>query len=399
MDYPQQLSHGQSAQGFSAGLPGFDMRDHLEPRRMTLIMWDNAFLLRHMPGSAFDDYDRVLDETAERGYNTMRLDPEMQFVDLDNPDTEFFWPGPGKTLNPWHGDRDVRGPLGRWLIEFMEKLIERRMYYTLSSWWHFSDSVTPKHKPIPENHTQGAEMWAEFLRAWKKRFGFEGCAYVDLANEVPYFFPGFGQRFIDATGVAWGTPQIFNEDQRAFIAAELNPALGLLRSEFPEVRFTVSMHGDLRWLDVPVELDCLDVHFYAEADARWNQRTRFGEYMPRFFRETGWHKDFSDRATAASKAAAPMFRARQRAKLAKFAAWAEEKGMPLTTSESWSSWYYIDSPDLDWGWLLEWAEWTVEDAIDARMWGWTPHNYCQCQFQNWKDARWHQRLTSRFLNS
>jgi len=33
------------------------------------------------------------------------------------------------------------------------------------------------------------------------------------------------------------------------------------------------------------------------------------------------------------------------------------------------------------------------------MWGWTPHNYCQPQFANWRDIRWHRRLTERFLRS
>ena len=94
-----------------------------------------------------------------------------------------------------------------------------------------------------------------------------------------------------------------------------------------------------------------------------------------------------------------MLRAAQRSKLATFAALAEQKGMPLTTSESWASWFYVDSPDLDWGWLLEWAEWSVEDAIEFKMWGWTPHNYCQPQFANWEDVRWHRRLTDRFLRS
>ncbi len=36
--------------------------------------------------------------------------------------------------------------------------------------------------------------------------------------------------------------------------------------------------------------------------------------------------------------------------------------------------------------------------MDFRMWGWTPHNYCQPQFANWKDVRWHRTLTDRFLN-
>jgi hypothetical protein len=33
------------------------------------------------------------------------------------------------------------------------------------------------------------------------------------------------------------------------------------------------------------------------------------------------------------------------------------------------------------------------------MWGWTPHNYVQPQFANWKDTKWHQMLTDKFLKS
>ena len=173
----------------------------------------------------------------------------------------------------------------------------------------------------------------------------------------------------------------------------------LLRKEFPELRFTAPIHGDPRWLDVPVDFDCLDVHFYADADPRWSARTRFGEHMGELFTSDAWHADFSDRCGRAARSVAPMLRARQRAKVAAFSAWAEAQGMPLTTSQAWATWYYIDSPALDWGWLLEWAEWSVEDAIDHRMWGWTPRNYCQPQFANWRDVRWHRRLTERFLRS
>jgi hypothetical protein len=148
-----------------------------------------------------------------------------------------------------------------------------------------------------------------------------------------------------------------------------------------------------------VQCDCLDIHFSADIDARWRDRTRFADWLPAFFTENSWHKEFSDRCRATRNAIAPMLRAAQRSKVAAFAAWAEQSGMPLTTSESWASWFYIDSPGLDWDWLLEWAEWSVEDAIEFRMWGWTPHNYCQPHFQNWRDARWHRRLTDRFLRS
>jgi hypothetical protein len=32
----------------------------------------------------------------------------------------------------------------------------------------------------------------------------------------------------------------------------------------------------------------------------------------------------------------------------------------------------ITRPDPDWPWPLKWAEWTVEDAVEYRLWGLPP---------------------------
>jgi len=60
---------------------------------------------------------------------------------------------------------------------------------------------------------------------------------------------------------------------------------------------------------------------------------------------------------------------------------------------------YLRDRTLDWGWLLDWAKWSVDDAIACGFWGWTPHNYAQPQFANWKNADWHRTLNERFLHS
>jgi len=112
----------------------FDMREWLNPRRLTIAMWDQAFLLRHIPGGSFEDYDRVLDEAIERGYNTLRLDPMPQIIDLSHPERILEWPDPQTPYMPWGWNRAVKGPVGIWLIEFMEKLLHRGMNYTLSAW-------------------------------------------------------------------------------------------------------------------------------------------------------------------------------------------------------------------------------------------------------------------------
>jgi len=403
MEFPAQETNINLPRGKSFPISGnFDLRDALNPRRLTLAMWDQAFLLRHIPGGSFEDYDQVLDEAIERGYNTLRLDPLPQLLDLTHPERLISFPDPKSPYMPWCWNTAVEGPVGEWLVEFMEKMLQHRLNYTLSAWWFTGDSGHnrfPAESKIPTTHKEAAELWVTLLHEWQSRFGFEGLVYVDLANEVPYFLPGFLERFKQITGAGWGDQARFSSSQVAFLKQELDESLGWMQSEFPSLRFTASIHGDIRWLDVPTPFDCLDVHFYSDMDPRWVNRTHFHDYMSRLFTDNSWHKGFSDRCMVTSKVIGPMLRARQRAILSSFAGWSAQQGMPLTTSESWSSWYYIDSPDLDWGWLLDWAEWSVEDAIDFKMWGWTPHNYVQPQFSNWKDVRWHRRLTEKFLKN
>jgi len=405
MDYPRQVVGGADQQN-AAGGSKFDCRELLAPRRLTIMMWDQAYLVRHPPGEAFADYGRVLDEALDRGYNTVRIDPLPNLLDLQAPETVFSWADPQRPFFPWGNRSACSGPAGRWLMEFMEALLKAGLHYTLSTWWFDETNwcgkggISPAVRRIPRNHRDAAVIWGEFLQQWKKAFGFEACVYVDIQNEVPFFLSGYKQLLKDQVGLDWDKGMPFNAEQIAFLADDLNGAMRVLQREFPELRFTASIHGDERWLSVPLHFDCLDVHFYLDADQRWVNRTKFDEWLTHdFYADDSWFREFSERCTRARDAVMPMLFQRQQSRLARFAGWAERNGMPLTTSESWGSWYYVDHPDLDWRWLLEWAEMSVEGAIAHRMWGWTPHNYVQPQFENWKDLEWHRKLTARFLGA
>lgn len=406
--YPLQVSNDPAPASSESehGVRGFDMRDELKPRRLTFAMWDVAYALRHRPGGSFADYDRVLNQAVARGYNTLRIDPMPEWIDLSKPGRILDWPDPHVPYMPWNWNTAVHGPVGEWIIEFIDKLQERSsLHYTLSAWWFGPGRTTvPNSGPpmlrVPADMKQGAEMWAVTLHEWKERFGFDRLVYVDIANETPYFFPNLQKRFRAATGQDFGAARRFSSEQIGFLQEEINPALALLRREFPELRFTTSIHGDTRWFDVPLQLDCLDVHFYADADPRWTKRTRFDEFAgDQLFETSTWFADFSRRCTETARSMAPMLRARQRYQMAQFADWATEIGAPLTTSEGWASWYYIDNPNLDWGWLLDWSAWTVEDAIALGFWGWTPNNYAQPQFEIWDNVPWQRALNERFLGS
>jgi hypothetical protein len=402
---PTQVSTDRGGRQAPGGYGSYDMRNDLKPRRLTMAMWDQAYALRHMPGGSFADYDRVLEETVERGYNTVRIDPMPQWIDLRNPDRVLEWPDPHEPFMPWDWNTAVKGPVGLWIIDFMQKLQKHAsLHYTLSAWWFMPGLPTSPPAPAvlrrPTTMLEGAEMWAVLLTDWKRRFGFDRLLYVDIANETPYFFPQLQERLKQATGAGFGGSAAFTPAQISFLANEINKPLALLRREFPELVFTTSIHADVRWLDVPLELDCLDVHFYADADPRWTERTRFNDFVDdNLFKTDRWFAEFSARSMKTSAAIAPMLRARERFKMTEFAQWAERRGAPLTTTEAWSTWYYIDDPRLDWSWLLDWSAWSVEDAIACKFWGWTPHNYAAPQFANWKDVRWHRTLNERFLKS
>ena len=49
--------------------------------------------------------------------------------------TVISWPDPQAPYMPWGWNQAGEGPLGEWVIEFMEKVQRRRLNYTLSAWW------------------------------------------------------------------------------------------------------------------------------------------------------------------------------------------------------------------------------------------------------------------------
>ncbi len=255
---PMQVASDRSPRSAASGFDGYDMRDDLRPRRLTMAMWDQAYAMRHMPGGSFADYDRVLDESVERGYNTLRIDPMPQWIDLRKPDRILEWGDPHQPFMGWGLNSAVKGPVGLWIIDFIQELHKRPwLYYTMSGWWGMPgpppEPAAPALLRRPANMVEGAEMWAVMLTDWKQRFGFDRLVYVDIANEVPYFFPDVNERLKKATGAGWDEVPTLSAAQISFMSDEVNKPLKLLRREFPELRFTVSIHGDLRWLDLPLE--------------------------------------------------------------------------------------------------------------------------------------------------
>lgn len=381
----------------------FDMRNFLRPRRLTMAMWDQAYMLRRNPGDSFADWDRSLEELKERGYNTIRIDAFPGVIDPENPDMEFTWPDrPEQPYLPWCWNREYTCKPGRDLVEFFRLTQEKGIYLTLSSWWGGKDDL----RVIPKDTMEAVDLWIKLLAFLKREVGLDNVLFVDLCNEIPGFLPGYQQT---VNGLAEKRPEqegkylapagicAWNPAQLAFMKDTLDSSLQAAQEAFPELRFTYSMNMNRSFEEVGLtNTDVLDIHFFI-TDQRWDVRTRFNKMH--LYDSAEDYKDFTARCAAAAASVGPMLRQMQREQLRWGKAFSEKVGAPLVTTEAWASWFYVDHPDLDWGWLRDWCETAVEDAIEFGLWGMTTCNYVEPHFALWKDVAWHRRLNERFLNS
>ena len=85
----------QTAVAALGGLVAFDLskasaksemafagKGEISPRAIT--MWDFSWLERRWPGAGYEDWDQVLDELSERGYNAIRIDAYPHLI-AENP--------------------------------------------------------------------------------------------------------------------------------------------------------------------------------------------------------------------------------------------------------------------------------------------------------------------------
>lgn len=107
-------------------------------RPVAIAMWDFSWLLRHHPAGEFENWDEVLDQLVERGYNAIRLDcfPHLVAATPDGVvgDSFAFPKGdwrPAMWGNSYSTTVNPRGAL----LEFLPKCRERGVHVGLSAWF------------------------------------------------------------------------------------------------------------------------------------------------------------------------------------------------------------------------------------------------------------------------
>lgn len=360
---------------------------------LAITMWDHTVFSRRWGDEAeFADWDRALDELAERGYDCVRIDAWPHLIGAE----------PGAfTLEPqrprwmWGNHSPVTIRPKEEVPRFIELAAARGMKVGLSSWF----------QPDVGGHRACVRRPEDYARVWEATLAHleglhEHVAWVDLVNEFPLALWS-PSAWRDITGARWPdvrpllrpfTPEMRARAERYF------EAIDPLRARWPNLRYTFSFQGlfggaNFRRLDLS-RFDVLEPHVWLSNDKRF---TLVSGHLLALAELPG--------SGAVHRALGPLAwrlgeRGWRRALEARLESWARaavRHGLPLLTTEGWASTMYVDAPrssGAEWRWVKEVAEVAVGLAIEHGWAGICTSNFCQPSFPGmWADIGWHRRLT------
>jgi hypothetical protein len=345
---------------------------------LAIAMWDFSWLERRWPGAGYEDWDRVLDGLAERGYDAVRIDGYPHLV-AAGPEREW------NLLPPWrYHDWGSPVPITvdrilPQLVEFIGKCAERKILVGLSTW--FQNDATHRKGAIASPHAH-ANIWLEVLRGIERAGLLSEIYYVDFCNEWP--IQGWAPFFHDGKQSGdWRTPRSIEW---------MREAIGIFKEAYPNIPCTFSLTTNLereytKGTDVDY-LDFLEPHKWIPG---LGERLNCGVQVP----EVEFYETVVSRAERMYRSDEDYWKARFKAVIGELAEWAADARKPLITTEGWSIIEYKDWPGLDWGWMKEFNAWAVETVVNTGRWcALCTSNFCSPQYRGmWEDVQWHQERT------
>ena len=341
-----------------------------------ITMWDFSWIERRWPGAGYEDWDQVLAELTERGYQAVRIDafPHLMAADADKE-----W-----TLKPvwntqdWGSCSINRITLSDAFRDFLQACRRHGVRIGLSTWFREDvDNIRVKiHSPQIL-----AEIWIKTLEYIERWGELDNILYVDMCNEFPHpnwspFFYREGETDIDA--------------ERA--CKWMREAATELKKAYPQIPVGFSFASPFYGMDRDLSfLDFLEPHVWMTNSSD-------------FYEKVGYHyEQFDDIGyTNLALHGEQIYRSNRNyyieqllAEIEKVAEWSKRSGKPLVTTECWSVVDYKDWPLLNWDWILELNAIGVKAAAATGRWaGMATSNFCGPQFHGmWREKEWHREMT------
>ena len=379
---------------------------------LAIAMWDFSWILRHHRYGEFEDWDKVLNELAERGYNAIRLDIMPHYVAADKSGIiteEYRSIKNGWDPAKWGNDYTMSFRPREALLAFLPLCKKYGFRVGLSTWF-----INHNTGPLSIVYEEGG-----LLRAWTETLTFlhqhslldDNVIYIDLLNEFPRYhgFEWF-KREMNVRGnlekFKLDNPNAFipeNMDmgnigsytalQQKFIHDFGNDLILKMKERFPGYPYHMSLTytTSLNSVDIS-QYGTLDYHlwFTAAADIpHWrslggidqskDNRPAFQE-LQRF-----WEEKKPEMTKWMDKAIAGV------------ADKARQHNITCGNTEGWGPVGWLDHPELNWKWVKEAADIGVNLARKHSNYKYIcSSNFTHPQFKGiWEDIKWHRKITSQ----
>lgn len=384
---------------------------------VAIAMWDFSWLLRHHRYGEFENWDKVLDELAERGYNAIRMDCFPQYVASDKEGkTQDEYYLPKNKWNPalWGNNYSIYIKPKEGLIKFLSKCHDRGFYLILSTWFFSHDEA---------NRNETFEGLNDFIKAWDETLQFlkehdvlKNILYIDLLNEYPAVH-GYTWLFKQMNDIENGVVVYKNgeiikrtnpteleeknvKDKYLFCQVFINTAIKKLKRKWPNLKFYASLTYDAREYSYKnmelKEFDAFDMHLWFIQDPNLRKyEFNFGQLK----NDTNLEKNY--------KLLLAYYKEKKRGlidwidhEMQWNANYANKYNAPIGNTEGWGPINWIDHPLIDWKWTKETGEICTELAIKHNYQFICTSNFTHPQFKGiWEDIKWHKNLTAKIKKS
>jgi hypothetical protein len=386
----------------------YDMRHDLNPKRLTIAMWDFSLLFMHHQGGSYEDFDKVTSELTSRGFNTIRIDAFPLIIgSLDSLDQSITFPA-NPEYNWGQTDKAYSHKIAQELLSFLAIAKKKKLNIILST-WNMDCKEFPDIKSRFNDKQKYWSAWEKVLKLLHDNNLLDNILYVDLDQEFPYFSPftknidnlkttftssdkGTSGESLKSRDMKWNT------NQMNYVYELLDSSLTHFQILYPDLRFTYSFTDfwkEIRFMGLK-SLDVLELHLWLTQSQRFLSRSQF-DNMNKIRNSDTNYSDYMRKITETMKSMKPMLKKDMinRMKFAK--EWSEEIAAPLVTTEAWGPWWHMDNKFLEWKWLYDWCEECMSLASEYGFWGVTPWNYSHPYWENWKNIKWYKKVNERFL--
>jgi|AntDeeMetagen681_2_1112603.scaffolds.fasta_scaffold03731_2 hypothetical protein len=348
-----------------------------------IAMWDFSWLERRYAGGGYEDWDRVLDELVERGYDAVRIDAYPHLVSRD-PDQTWTLP-PAFEASDWGAPDTCEVTVGPALTEFVGKCAERDVAVALSSWFREDETGARRGIWTPADL---ATVWIDTLDHLADAGLLDAVAWVDLCNEFPLsvWAPFFNDPDDDRSSLGRDTPA-----GRRWI----NESIAGVREAYPDQEYCLSETAGpgKEWGREPAdEMDFVETHLWLMNTTDYYPWGSFDHDIDHRAHYE-WVRDVGrDRY----RADPDRWQAALEAEIEAAAEWSRDVGLPLATTESWATIHFKDWPGLEWDWIKELCAVGTRKAAETGRWtALSTSNFCGPQFSGmWDDVEWHREQTA-----